>query len=320
MSKISQDIDAAAAILRDGGLIGLPTETVYGLAADATNDTAIKKVFQAKGRPADHPVIVHIASMDHLTYWAADISQNALRLAQQFWPGPLTLIFKRQPHVSDLITGGQETIGIRFPAHPMAKAVINALGNGVVAPSANRFGRISPTCATDVIEELGDKVDLVLEGGLCHIGIESTIIDCHSQTIRILRHGMLNANQINMTLASPLSTNHQNVPRVSGALASHYAPLTPVQLIPSDQLNQTIVERLARQQQVAVLACQQHKMHDDVHWFAMPQQPQQYAQCLYQKLRAADHLQVDVILVESVPQQAAWTAIQDRLYRSSFAP
>ena len=317
MTNVSQDVAAAASVLRQGGLIGLPTETVYGLAADALNPAAIEKVFQAKGRPADHPVIVHIANIDDLSQWATDISPQALSLAQQFWPGPMTLILKRQPHVPDVITGGQDTIGVRFPAHPMAQAVIQALGHAVVAPSANRFGRISPTRALDVIEELGAQVDLVLDGGACDVGIESTIIDCQSEAIRILRYGMLSVEQVTQALSQPLTQAQQDVPRVSGALASHYAPLTPARLIPADQLNET-VRQLQQQHKLAVLAYQQDNRHHCPYWFAMPQQPQAYAQQLYQQLRAADHLQVDIILIEAVPQQAAWQAIQDRLNRAVF--
>jgi len=319
MSNISQDIAAAVAILRRGGLIGLPTETVYGLAADATNTGAIKSVFQAKDRPIDHPVIVHIANIDDLYTWAADVPKKALVLAQQLWPGPMTLVFKRRQQVPDLITGGQDTVGIRFPAHPMAQAVIQALGHAVVAPSANRFGHISPTCAQDVIEELGGKVALVLDGGICDIGIESTIIDCRSETIGILRYGMLSAAHIIQALAQPLAQHQQNSPRVSGALSSHYAPITPVQLVSANQLNERVAQLQKRHQKLVVLAYQQQNIYHCPYWFVMPQQPDNYARCLYKQLRAADHMQVDLILVEAVPPDPCWMAIQDRLNRASFA-
>lgn len=319
MSNISQDVVAAAGILRQGGLIGLPTETVYGLAADATNTNAIKNVFQAKNRPADHPVIIHIASLNDLDKWAVDVPEKALVLAQQFWPGPMTLILKRRPQVPDIITGGQDTVGIRFPAHPMAQAVIQALGQAIIAPSANRFGHISPTCAQDVIEELGNKVDLVLDGGACEVGIESTIIDCHSDGVRILRYGMLSEAQILQALTQPLTRSHQGAPRVSGALASHYAPVTPVRLVSADQLDEAIGHLQKNQRKFAVLAYQQENNYHCPYWFAMPAQPQDYARCLYRQLRAADHLRVDLILIEAVPSHTAWVAVQDRLNRASFA-
>lgn len=191
-----QDIEKAATILHAGGLVAIPTETVYGLGADARNPEALRKIFTTKQRPIDHPLIVHIADMTQLSDWAVAISDSALLLAKAFWPGPLTLILKKAPGVLDLVTGNQETIGIRIPNHPVAIALLKTFGRGVAAPSANRFGRISPTTADAVREELGNAVDLILDGGPCAVGVESTIVDVTGEAPVVLRPGMITQQQI----------------------------------------------------------------------------------------------------------------------------
>jgi len=189
-------IRAAAALLRAGDIVGMPTETVYGLAADALNPEAVSRIFAAKGRPADHPLIVHLPSAEHLPRWAAHIPKDAIALARAFWPGPLTLILKRTPDVPDEVTGGQDTVGLRVPSHPVALALLQVFDSGIAAPSANRFGRISPTTAAHVHEELGDRVAMILDGGPCAVGIESTILDFSRDVPEILRPGAITAEDI----------------------------------------------------------------------------------------------------------------------------
>ncbi|AVP98241.1 threonylcarbamoyl-AMP synthase [Ahniella affigens] len=222
-------ITEAVAALRRGEVIGLPTETVYGLAGDARNPEALQRIFATKGRPADHPLIVHLADAKQLSDWAIDVPVAALQLAQAFWPGPMTLILKRQANVSDLVTGGQDTVGLRVPSHPWAQAVLQAFGGGLAAPSANRFGHVSPTTAQHVRDEFGEAVPVVLDAGPCQVGIESTIIDLSTGFARILRPGLITAEQIEAVLhASPEAPGARqtsaDTPRVSGSLASHYAP------------------------------------------------------------------------------------------------
>ncbi|MEO8963719.1 MAG: L-threonylcarbamoyladenylate synthase, partial [Gammaproteobacteria bacterium] len=220
----------AVEVLRAGGLVAMPTETVYGLGADARNVSALRKIFLAKQRPMNHPLIVHLAEISQLEEWADDISETGLLLAKAYWPGPLTLIFKKAPGVNDLVTGGQETIGLRIPHHPVAQALLQAFGGGIAAPSANRFGRISPTTAKAVYEELGDSVDLILEGGQCSVGVESTIVDVSGKHPTILRPGMITAANIEEVLHSRVIDKPQSAPRVSGSMESHYAPATKIRL------------------------------------------------------------------------------------------
>lgn len=237
----TESIDRAVALLNAGHLIGLPTETVYGLAADADNPEAVAAIFTAKGRPADHPLIVHLGADDLLSAYATDIPDAAWALAEAFWPGPLTLILKKAPSVPDIVTGGQDTVGIRIPGHPVALTLLRALaesrrqagksGGGLAAPSANRFGRISPTSAQHVADELGDAVALILDGGDCRVGIESTIVDLSRGAPVILRPGAISAEQLSLVLGEPIGSKDsvaKDVPRVSGSLASHYAPQTPM--------------------------------------------------------------------------------------------
>ncbi|HEX9452146.1 MAG TPA: L-threonylcarbamoyladenylate synthase, partial [Burkholderiales bacterium] len=219
-----EEIEKAAAILRAGGLVAFPTETVYGLGADASNPTAVRKIFAAKGRPADHPVIVHVAGTSDLKHWAAEVPRSAWLLAEKFWPGPLTMVLKRAAHVSDLITGGQDTVGLRVPSHPVAQQLLKAFGGGIAAPSANRFGRLSPTTAQHVREELADAVNLVLDGGPSDVGIESTIVDLTRETPAVLRPGRISEQQIADALLVQLGGTAAGRPRVSGSLESHYAP------------------------------------------------------------------------------------------------
>lgn len=313
----NSNIQQAVTILRQGGLVAFPTETVYGLGADATNPTAIARIFAAKGRPVDHPVIVHIGSVEQLKDWAREVNPIAQQLAQHFWPGPLTLILPRAPQVSLLLTGGQETIGIRIPRHPIAQELLQAFGKGVAAPSANRFGHVSPTLASHVQQELGDTVDYIIDGGACELGIESTIVDCTSARPRILRPGSITASQINVVIELASITDTA-MPRVSGALESHYAPQTPLQIVDAAELNTVVAKLLPQGKKIAVLARQPaFVVEPNLVWIMMSADPNRYSHDLYAQLRAVDALQCGVIIVEAVSMQENWYAINDRLQKAA---
>ncbi|MEO8040870.1 MAG: L-threonylcarbamoyladenylate synthase, partial [Betaproteobacteria bacterium] len=246
-----EEIERGAALLRAGGLVAFPTETVYGLGADASNPVAVRRVFDAKGRPADHPVIVHLADRGQLGSWAREVPDAANRLADAFWPGPLTLVLKRALGVSDLVTGGQDSVGLRVPSHPVAQALLRSFGGGVVAPSANRFGRISPTTAEHVRAELGMRVDLVLDGGASDVGIESTIVDVSGAVPALLRPGMIGLAQLEAVLGRLVVSPSSDSPRAPGTLAAHYAPTTPLQLLERAAIDRHLAHTGER---VAVLA------------------------------------------------------------------
>lgn len=308
-------IARAVGILRRGGLVGLPTETVYGLAADAANPQAVARMFAAKGRPADHPVIVHLARAEQMRDWAIDIPDIAWALAQRFWPGPLTLIVKRASHVLDAVTGGQDTVGLRVPSHPMAQALLAEFGGGVAAPSANRFGHVSPTTAQHVRDEFGDAVELVLDGGPCEVGIESTIVDCSQNAPRVLRPGRITAEMVAAALGRAVKGRPKNdSPRVSGALDSHYAPRTPMRL-----LTHAGIEKLLATAGKRVVVHSGTRPRGTVvgHWPA-PTAAIEYAHGLYATLREMDAAGADLLLVEMPPQAQEWAAINDRLRRAAF--
>lgn len=312
-----QEIERAAEVLRAGGLVAFPTETVYGLGADASNPAAVKKIFAAKGRPADHPVIVHIADMSELKHWAAEVPRAAWLLAEKFWPGPLTMVLKRSPNVSDLISGGQNTIGLRVPGHPVAQQLLKAFGGGIAAPSANKFGSLSPTTAEHVRQELGNAVEIVLDGGPCEVGIESTIVDLSRESPAILRPGRVSAQQIADALLAPLGEPAVDRPRVPGSLASHYAPRTPLKIVHPDE-----IERYVRPQvvppPVAVLARRGRPRDSKVAlWQVAPETPEEYARLLYGTLRRLDDARCRLIVVEALPQLPEWTAVRDRLDRAA---
>lgn len=324
------DLDVAVTILKQGGLVAFPTETVYGLGADAENPKALDRLYTVKGRPKGHPVIVHIADVVQLSQWASDIPENAFRLANVFWPGPLTLILKRNNRVPDEVTGGQDTVGLRVPSHPMALALLQAFGGGIAAPSANRFGRLSPTSAVHVRADLGEDVDLVLDGGDCAVGVESTIVAFQGEHPVILRPGMVTAEQIAAVLGelnvSDKPSNSQavasTVSRAPGTLASHYAPFTPVELVAAEEMEVTVHSYLAQHLKLGVLALQEMPAslfnHADVVWQCMEGQPEAYAQQLYAQLRMLDDLHLNRILVQSPPEQGSWAAIVDRLKRAAY--
>jgi len=312
-----QEIEKAAEILRAGGLVACPTETVYGLGADASNPAAVKKIFAAKGRPADHPVIVHIADMSELKHWAAEVPRAAWLLAEKFWPGPLTMVLKRSPHVNDLISGGQNSIGLRVPGHAVAQQLLKAFGGGIAAPSANKFGRLSPTTAEHVREELGNAVEMVLDGGPCDVGIESTIVDLTNDPPAILRPGRVSAQQIADALLVPLGESAADRPRVPGSLASHYAPRAPLKLVQPDEI-ENYVRRQVVQPPVAVVARRGRPRDSKVAlWQVAPETPEEYARLLYASLRRLDDAGCRLIVVEALPLLPEWAAVRDRLDRAA---
>ena len=313
------DVVRAAALLRAGELVAFPTETVYGLSADASNPLAIAKIFKAKGRPADHPLIVHLPDVAHLGRWAVEVPEAAGKLAAAFWPGPLTLILKRHPSVLDAVTGGQDTVGLRVPNHPLALQLLREFDGGVAAPSANRFGHVSPTTAAHVREELGDAVAMIVDGGPCAVGIESTILDLSGGEPRILRPGMLDAAAIGAVLGrAPGFGGKQDAPRVSGSLESHYAPRTPLQLVAAAELAATARQALAAGRRVAVLAAQPLALgHENLAWCPASADPAQFAHELYARLRELDALNCDLLLVAAPPAAEAWRAVADRLRRAA---
>ena len=326
----TESIDRAVALLNAGHLIGLPTETVYGLAADADNPEAVRKIFAAKGRPADHPLIVHLGADDLLSAYATDIPDAAWALAEAFWPGPLTLILKKAPSVPDIVTGGQDTVGIRIPGHPVALTLLRALaesrrqagksGGGLAAPSANRFGRISPTSAQHVADELGDAVALILDGGDCRVGIESTIVDLSRGAPVILRPGAISTEQLSLVLGEAIGTRAsmtEDVPRVSGSLASHYAPQTPMQIMASDVIERALqgTDRCAAIVRMGVDLEASLLQRPDV--IVLADQPAAYAHAFYRVLRELDARGYARILVQALPEGTDWLAVQDRLGRAA---
>lgn len=315
-------IARAVDLLRAGELVAFPTETVYGLGADARNATAVKKIFAAKGRPADHPLIVHVAGADALMDWARDVPPEALALGLAFWPGSLTLILARGADVPDEVTGGQDTIGLRVPNHPLALQLLRAFGGGLAAPSANRFGRISPTTAEHVREELGDRVPLILDGGACQVGIESTILDLSRGKPVILRPGAISGLDIARVLgeapALKGAAEQGAAPRVSGSLAAHYAPRTPLRLIASDRLRDFVNALRHSGRPCGVLAHSQGPLAGEPYvWRMLPADPAGYAHDLYAALRELDAAGLATIAVEMPPRTPAWAAIHDRLARAA---
>jgi L-threonylcarbamoyladenylate synthase len=320
-------IARAVDVLARGGLVAVPTETVYGLAADAENADAVRAIFAAKGRPADHPVIVHVAGADALDGWTRDAPAQARALIETFWPGPLTLVLPRGPRALDAVTGGQDTVGLRCPSHPWARALLLAFarddrGRALAAPSANSFGRISPTTAQHVRDDLGEKpagrVDLILDGGACPVGIESTIVDLSGAAPRLLRPGRVTREQLEATLGEPVPDAGSDAPRASGRLERHYAPGTPLELVDAARLPARINE--LRGTTLAVLAPAQALLDRPVHVkrrLLAPSTADEYARRLYALLRELDAAGVQRLLVARPPQGAAWEAIHDRLRRAS---
>jgi len=312
------EIEAAVEALRAGDLVAFPTETVYGLGANAQNPAALRKIFEAKGRPASHPLIVHLDSARYLHRWTQRLSPEAEKLAARFWPGPLTLVLQKAPHVLDAITGGQDTIAVRVPGHPMAQQLLTAFGGGIAAPSANRYGRLSPTRAEHVRDELGDTVRIVLDGGECQLGIESTIVSCVESPVRLLRPGAVTLSQLRSAVGDVVIGAGVTAPRVPGSALSHYAPETPLEIVPGDAM-EIFAESLNDQgERVAVLAMRLPlKTLPLVTWINAGRKPQMYAHNLYAHLRTLDKAGCAKILVQEVPADERWDAVRDRLQKAA---
>jgi L-threonylcarbamoyladenylate synthase len=310
------EIEKAVKTLRAGDLVVFPTETVYGLGANASDPVAVRKIFEVKGRPADHPVIVHLDNQRYLHRWASHVPAAAERLAAMFWPGPLTLILPKAENVNDIVTGGHASIGIRIPSHPMAQQLLTAFGGGIAAPSANRYGRLSPTKPEHVRDELGAAVHVILDGGDSPIGLESTIVSCLDDEVRLLRPGFITRSQIQQ-VAGDLTVGG-DAPRAPGDREQHYAPTTPLEIVPWNDLEARAGEILAREEKVAVLA-----MRPPLHtkrfmtWINAGKKPDAYAHNLYNNLRTLDRAQCVRILVQELPQDERWAAVLDRLQRAS---
>ncbi len=304
------EVRRAAEILRAGGLVAFPTETVYGLGADASNPDAVARLYKVKGRPADHPVIVHFDSMERALAWARDVPGEARLLGERFWPGPLTLVLRGGERAKSFVTGGQPSVGIRVPSHPVAQALLAAFGGGVAAPSANRFGHVSPTTAAHVRADLGSDVDLVLEGGPSEVGIESTIVDLSGGTPVLLRPGGISKADLEQFV--PVRDRGADAPRHSGGLERHYAPRTPARLVPTHLLDKEIAKLGDK---VAVLAFSRPDERVD-YWIRMARDPAAYAQKLYAALRELDGAKCEQILVEAPPEAPEWHAVRDRLRRA----
>ncbi len=312
-------IEQAVHLLQSGQLVAFPTETVYGLGADASNPAAVAKLYEAKGRPGNHPVIVHLSELSQLSVWASQIPDNAMRLAEKFWPGPLTLILPKAPHVLDAITGGQKSVGLRVPSHPLALDLLKAFGGGVVAPSANKFGRLSPTRAEDVRNEFQDQVAMVLDGGPCAVGIESTIVDLTGSQPMILRPGMIEQAEIEsvigaVRLAAQFVAD-ESITRVPGGLPSHYAPTTPLKLVRADELRRITDNLPQGRVRIAVMAFSAAPLEMD--WIIANSDPHAFARDLYSNLRRLDKLKLDQIIVEAPPEDSQWDGIRDRLVRAA---
>lgn len=347
VSASQAEITQAIEILLQGGLVGFPTETVYGLGADAESPEAVERIYQAKGRPSNHPVIVHVAPEADLSYWVKSIPEQAQALIDAFWPGPLTLILKRAAHISPAVSGGQDSIGMRCPSHPVAQALIRGFANrkpsgqgGLAAPSANQFGQVSPTQAAHVRTEFPSLVAQgmpVLEGGSSDVGIESTIVDVSRIEEGIgpvlLRPGHITAAQLEAVLNQSVQGADAGAPRVSGTLKAHYAPHTPLQLCTYDELvRQAQQPNLPTGERLAIVAhttsdarapaqsiSADTQKHPQVDWIAMPAHPAAYSHALYATLRALDQSGYARILWEVLPDHPDWLGIKDRLSRAAAA-
>lgn len=305
------ELRRAAQILRAGGLVAFPTETVYGLGADAANEKAMARLYAVKRRPADHPVIVHFADAEKAFAWAREVPEAARKLAARYWPGPLTLILKRSAAAKDFVTGGQDTVGLRVPSHPVAQALLKEFSGGIAAPSANRFGLVSPTTAAHVRDDLGADVDLVVEGGASEVGIESTILDLSGPRPVLLRPGRVSKEDLEAVIGEILERTPAS-PRYPGGMERHYAPRTPAQMVFPYELDKAIAQA---KEDVAVLAFSRPDERVD-YWLRMPREPKAYAQRLYAALRELDTAGCERILIEAPPESPEWGAVRDRLKRA----
>jgi L-threonylcarbamoyladenylate synthase len=325
----------AVAALRAGGVVAFPTETVYGLGADATRPEALERVYALKGRPRNHPLIVHLADAPAAHAWARDWPGAAERLAAHFWPGPLTLVLPRTALAPDAVTGGQDTVALRVPAHPVARSLLAAFGGAIAAPSANRYGHVSPTRAAHVREEFGDAVPIVLDGGDCEVGLESTIVACLGGRVMLLRPGAITlgalravAGEVQAPAAGGAEAGAAGtaatgalpvLPRTPGSTPAHYAPRTPLALVEGARLGAEALARAGSGQHVGVLAlgAAPAGLPATSHWLVAGQDAARFGHNLYARLRDLDRLGLSQLLVERVPAGEAWDAVRDRLARAA---
>jgi L-threonylcarbamoyladenylate synthase len=305
----------AARVLREGGLVAFPTETVYGLGADATNPAAVDALFAVKGRPSGHPLIVHLGQRQLLDAWATDVDPRAQRLAEAFWPGPLTLVVPRGSQVPDAVTGGRDTVGLRVPNHPVALDLLEAFGGGVAAPSANRFGHVSPTTPQHVLRDLAGRIDLVVDGGPCSVGLESTIVEVVGGPVTLLRPGGVPIERIEEVLGEPVVDGRRGEARAPGMLASHYAPRATVEILDLDGLQARIAEMGSRS--TAVLTAGKVDVPSGVFRWQLPPDADGFASRLYAALREADVLGVEHVVVVPPSEGPLAEAITDRLRKAA---
>lgn len=321
----AKSIGRAAEVLRNGGLVAMPTETVYGLAADASSPDAVRQVFEVKRRPSRHPLIVHIGNVDDLSHWVRVVPEDAIRLTDAFWPGPLTIVLPRHPSVNPAVTGGRDTVAVRMPSHPVAAGILEAFGGGLAAPSANRFGRVSPTSAADVVSELGREVDLVIDGGPCTIGVESTVVELNPcpegpsehGTVTILRPGGVSATALEEALGHPVLTTATGPARAPGMLASHYSPHTPLRLCDEREAPELVEDLASNGSRVGILTlsgvreCGARFVRD------ANGSIETFARSLYGWFREADSESLDLLVAVPPGPEGLGAAIRDRLQRAA---
>lgn len=316
-TNISKQIQNAKQALLSGKLVVFPTETVYGLGTNANDPEAVSQIFRAKGRPSSHPVIVHIGKLEQLSQWAINIPREAYLLAKRYWPGPLTLILESAPSVSGIITGGQATIGVRIPRHPIALELLEAFGSGIAAPSANTFGRLSPTSVNQISSDIAYAADVILDGGVCEVGIESTIVDLSGSTARILRPGMLSIDEIKLVLGEDVCATAETIFQFPGGCNAHYAPITPLFLLSSNMIASIASNRPGTQPIVAVVCSTRMNLPSGYIQKFLPRDPTVWARQLYATLRKFDLMEPECIIVEIPPKRPEWIAILDRLSRAA---
>ncbi len=312
-----RSIRLAVRMLRAGHLVAFPTETVYGLAADASNPEAVSRVFAAKGRPADHPLIVHLKPGANLAAWARHVPERADRLAEAFWPGPLTMVLERHPSVLDAVTGGQDSVALRIPSHPIAQRILQAFGGGLAAPSANRFGRVSPTSARHVCDALAGSVGLIVDGGTCEVGVESTIVAFEGDDVVILRPGGVTPEAIARALGRRPRNAARSTVRAPGMLATHYAPATPLELRSPDEVAARAAVLASAGKRVGVLSLGRTDAPGAAATWDAGGDMAVLARSLYHRLRQADAEGLDVLVVALPPEEGLGVAIRDRLRRAA---
>ncbi len=315
-----RSIRLAVRVLRAGGLVAVPTETVYGLAADASDPDAVSRVFAAKGRPVDHPLIVHLASGASLARWARHVPEQASRLAEAFWPGPLTMVLERHPSVLDAVTGGQDTVALRVPSHPVTQRILRAFGGGLAAPSANRFGQVSPTTARHVCDGLAGSVELVVDGGACEVGVESTIVAFEGDEVGILRPGGVTAEAIAGVLGRRPRTAASGTVRAPGMLASHYSPATALELCSAAEAAPRVAALSSLAKRVGVLSLGRTEAPGAAATWDAGGDMAVLARSLYHYLRQADAEALDVLVVVLPPDEGLGVAVRDRLRRAAHRP